>query len=146
MKDPVTGDAGVNVFRVLGDLVTSLKTNDKEGVQGSLELLDQALIQVTLARAEIGSRVSSVNLLTESLQKATVDNKVLASQLEDADIFQVVSDMNKTDASLKATLETSGKLLQASLLDFLRQKIYLQFRLNLPIVRKKSIAVEVLRK
>lgn len=119
-EDPVTGAPGVNVFGVLRDLEVSLRTNDKAGVQEALDTLDQAISQVVLARSEAGARIMSINNTMDTLQKAVVDNKVTASQLEDADAFQVISDINKTDSTLKATLETSGKLIQPSLLDFLR--------------------------
>lgn len=119
-QDPVTGRAGINLFTTLKNLETSLRTNDKEGIQEALDTMDQAISQVVLARSEVGARIMSVNSTMDSLQKAVVDNKVTASQLEDADVFQVVSDINKTDSTLKATLETSGKLIQPSLLDFLR--------------------------
>lgn len=119
-KDPVTGSAGVNVFETLKGLEISLRTNDKEGIQESLDTLDQAISQVVLARSEVGVRVMAVNNTTESLQKAIVDNKVTASQLEDAELFDVVSNINKTDSALRATLETSGKVIQPSLLDFLK--------------------------
>jgi flagellar hook-associated protein 3 FlgL len=119
-KDPVTQGIGINVFSVLKGLENSLKTNDKQGVQLSLEELDQAINQVVLGRAEMGSRVMVLNLNVDSIQKAIVDNKILASTLEDADVFQVVSDMNRTDSTLRATLETSGKLIQQSLMDFIK--------------------------
>ncbi len=119
-QDPVTETAGVNIFETLKGLEVSLKANDKDGIQSSLDVLDQAISQVILARAEVGSRIMAVNGAVESLQKAIVDNKVTASQLEDADVFQVMSDITKTDSALKATLETSGKLIQPSLLDFLK--------------------------
>lgn len=119
-QDPVTGDAGVNVFGTLKNLEISLRTNDKDGIQEALDTIDQAISQVVLARSEVGSRVMAVNNTAETLQKAIVDNKVTASNLEDADAFQVISDINKTDSTLRATLETSGKLIQPSLLDFLR--------------------------
>ncbi|WP_413943958.1 flagellar hook-associated protein FlgL [Bdellovibrio sp. HCB-162] len=119
-QDPVTGGAGINLFTTLRNLEVSLRTNDKDGIQETLDTLDQAISQVVLARSEVGSRIMSVNNTMDSLQKAVVDNKVTASELEDADAFQVISDINKTDSTLKATLETSGKLIQPSLLDFLR--------------------------
>lgn len=119
-QDPVTGGAGINLFSTLRKLEVSLRTNDKESIQDTLDTLDQAISQVVLARSEVGSRIMAVNNTMDSLQKAVVDNKVTASQLEDADVFQVISDINKTDSTLKATLETSGKLIQPSLLDFLR--------------------------
>ncbi|MFZ4402524.1 MAG: flagellar hook-associated protein FlgL [Pseudobdellovibrionaceae bacterium] len=120
IADPVNNSAAVNVFSALKSLEISMKANDKMGIQECLDSLDQAISQVVLARSEVGSRVTSINSTMDSLQKATMDNKILASQLEDADAFQVVSDINKKDTALKATLETSGKLIQTSLLDFLR--------------------------
>ena len=119
-KDPITERSGVNIFQVLSGLEISLRTNDKAGIQSALDTLDQAISQVVLSRSEVGSRIMAVNNSTESLQKAVVDNKILASQLEDADVYQVVSDINRTDSALKATLEVSPKLIQTSLLDFLR--------------------------
>ena len=41
-------------------------------------------------------------------------------EAEDADAFELFSDISKKEATLQATLQTSGKLLQPSLLDFLR--------------------------
>jgi flagellar hook-associated protein 3 FlgL len=119
-KDPVTGSGGINLFKTLKGLEISLRTNDKEGIQETLDTLDQAISQVVLARSEVGARIMAVNNTTDSLQKAIVDNKVSASQLEDVELFDVVSNMNKTDSALRATLETSGKLIQPSLLDFLK--------------------------
>lgn len=119
-KDPVTGGTGVNLFSTLKGLEIALRANDKEGVQEAMDTLDQAISQVVLSRSEVGARVMSVNNTMDTLQKAVVDNKATASQLEDADAFQVISDINKTDSALKATLETSGKLIQPSLLDFLK--------------------------
>lgn len=119
-EDPVDKGAGINVFQVLRDLEVALKTNDKQGIFTSLDDLDASIAQVVLARSEVGSRIMSVNGTTESLQKAVVDNRIAASQLEDVDVFNVVSEINKTDAALKATLETSGRMIQPSLMDFVK--------------------------
>jgi len=111
---------GVNVLQALENFSIALKTNDKEQIQAAIDSIDGAIGQVVNVRAQVGSRVSALNAATDSLQKSVVDSKAHASQLEDADLFEVVSDMNKTDSTLKATLETSGKVMNMSLLDFLR--------------------------
>jgi flagellar hook-associated protein 3 FlgL len=118
LNDP--REKGTNVFKVLNDLEISLKANDKGGVQDSLDSLDEALSQVVTARAELGSRSATLNSANDSLQKGQIDAKTLASNLEDADTFQLVSDINQTESTLKASLATSGKLIQPSLLDFLK--------------------------
>lgn len=111
---------GVNIFQVLRDLETGLRANDKQAIQESLDLLDEAAAQVVLARSLMGSRVSTLNGALESHQKGQVDAKTLQSHLEDVDTFELVADLNKSESTLKASLATSGKLLQPSLLDFLK--------------------------
>ncbi len=112
-------DKGVNVFKAMKDMEISLRANDKYGVQESIDSLDDALQQVILARAAIGSRASTIDTSLDSMHSLGVNTKATISQLEDADVFQVISDMNRTESSLEATLSTSGKLIQKSLLDFI---------------------------
>ncbi len=113
-------ERGIDIFSVLKGFETALKTNDKPAIQESIDRIDTALEQVVLSRAELGSRVGTLNAATESISKGTIDAKTMSSNIEDADTFQLVSDINKSESTLKATLATSGKLIQPSLLDFLR--------------------------
>jgi flagellar hook-associated protein 3 FlgL len=119
-EDTTWKTEGVNIFETLKGLSIALKTNDKAAVQSQLDVIDQALAQVILARSQVGARVTSLNTSLESLQKSAIDAKQMASSQEDADVFELVSDINKNDTALKATLQTSGKMIQPSLLDFLR--------------------------
>jgi flagellar hook-associated protein 3 FlgL len=110
---------GENIFHTLKKMETALLTNDKTAVQESLDRLDSAMQQVVMARTTLGSRVMAINNTLSSMYTTSVDNKGVISQLEDADVFEVISDMNKTEGALQATLQTSGKLIQKSLLDFI---------------------------
>jgi flagellar hook-associated protein 3 FlgL len=115
-----TEGSGTNVFDVLRKLEVSLRSNDKLGVQDSLDQVDEALSQVVLARSRVGSRVSVLGSAMDTLEKQKVDANMTISQLEDADVFKVASDMNKNQSTLQATLQTSGKLMSQSLMDFIR--------------------------
>ncbi len=117
---PVEPPAGVNLFSIVKDLETALRTNDKQAVQNTLDHLDDGLNQVVLTRSQVGSRSSVLDNFVQSLEKQKVDNQISISQLEDADIFSTVSDITKTENTLQATLQTSGKLIQPSLLDFIK--------------------------
>jgi flagellar hook-associated protein 3 FlgL len=119
-SDPVSGAHGVNVFQTVMGLEASLRSNDKMGIQNSLDALDQALNQVNLARAEVGGRANQLVATNESIQKAIVDNKSYNSMIEDVDVFQVMTDITKQNQTLEATLATSGKVSSQTLLDFLR--------------------------
>ncbi len=111
---------GVDIFKVLKDLEISLKSNDKSGVQDSLEEIDEALAQVVLSRAKLGARVSTIEKTFQTLQQAEIDAKLVRSQAEDVDTFELVNNINKAENTLQASLQTSSKLMQPSLLDFLR--------------------------
>lgn len=117
---PDAATSGINILQSLRDFEIGLRTNDKAEIQSAIDNIDASISQVVNARAQVGSRVSALNAATDSLQKSVVDSKSTASQLEDADLFEVMSDITKTDSTLKATLETSGKVVNMSLLDFLK--------------------------
>lgn len=115
-----TTEPSENVFDVIESLRIALKTNNTEAIQGALERIDTASNQVVYARAQLGSRVNSLDNALQSLEQASVDAKGRAAGLEDADTFQLFSDLSKNETTLKATLASSGKMVQMSLLDFLR--------------------------
>lgn len=116
---PAQQEDGVNLFSTLKKLEVSLQAGDKVGVQESLDRIDEALQQVILTRTTLGSRVTTIDHTLNSFHSNNVDTKATISELEDADVFQVISDMNKTEGTLQATLMTSGKLIQKSLMDFI---------------------------
>ncbi len=111
---------GIDLFDSLKQLEISLMTDDKSGVQESLEVLDEAISQVVLSRSQIGARVMTLDTAKETLTQGKLQSQSTISNLEDADIYEVVSNINKTEETLKASLQTSGKLMTPSLLDFLR--------------------------
>jgi flagellar hook-associated protein 3 FlgL len=116
----VSKDHGINIFKTVMGLEAALRTNDKAGIQDSLDGLDLAMNQINLARAEVGGRINQLNASAESNQRNIVDNKAYNSQIEDADVFQVMTEMNRSNQTLQDTIATSQKFMSQSLLDFLR--------------------------
>lgn len=119
--DPVPeNDGGTNIFGLLKKVEIGLQADDKGALQESLDEIDAAVSQVVMARSMVGARATSLSTNADSLTKSNIDVKIAASQLEDVDTFEVVSDINRAESTLQATLASSGKLVQPSLLDFLR--------------------------
>lgn len=110
----------INILKAMKDFEIGLRVNDKGEIQQAIDNIDFAISQIVHSRAQVGARIQTLNHTQDTLQKSIVESKLTASQLEDADLFQVVSDMSKTDSTLKATMETSGRIIQPSLLDFLK--------------------------
>ena len=114
------GPRSVNILSTIKLLENSLYANDKQGVQDSLDFLDDSLDQVNFARAELGSRLFVLNNGLETIQRLQVDSKLNESQIEDVDIYELFNNLNRTQNQLEASMATSGKMIGNSLLDFLR--------------------------
>lgn len=109
-----------DIFRTLDALRVGLMTNDVDGIRATLEPLDQVRDRVITTRAQVGARMSGIDSALSNMGKRGVFNAELQSNIEDADIIQVVSDMAREESVLRASLQASNKLIQPTLLDFLR--------------------------
>lgn len=109
-----------DIFRTLDALHTALTTNNVQQIQGLLEPLDDIAERIISLRAQVSSRVGGINASESSMGNRAVYDAELMSKTEDADLIQVVSDLAREETVLKASLQASQKLIQPSLLDYLR--------------------------
>ncbi|NCN40159.1 flagellar hook-associated protein 3 [bacterium] len=116
----IQSNTGVNVFAVLKTFSEGLATGRTDLINESLESLDQAMSQVSASRATIGALQNSVISNRDLVESQQVTNKTLLSNVEDADLEQVYSELARNESLLSATLDSNKKLLTPSLLDFLR--------------------------
>jgi flagellar hook-associated protein 3 FlgL len=116
--DPANSDQ--NIFRALDSLRVGLMTNDVDLIRSTLEPLDKIRDRVITTRAQVGARTSGIDTAIANMGKKNVFNAELQSNIEDSDIIQVVSDMAREETVLRASLQASNKLIQPTLLDFLK--------------------------
>ncbi len=114
------GPQNVNLFQQLKALRTGLLTGDMETIRGSLDAFDDLLGKVVSLRSKIGSRVQSIAGNMSALERHNITNAQLTSNIEDADMTRVVSDLAKEETVFKSSLASSKHLIQPTLLDFLR--------------------------
>lgn len=110
----------VNIFEELQNLRIGLLTSDTETIRGTLERFDQIHARLNSMRAKIGSRINGLQTMTQSLERQNITNAQLGSHLEDADMAQVVSDLAKEETVFRSALQSSNKLLQPTLMEFLK--------------------------
>ncbi len=109
-----------DIFRTMEALRVGLMTNDVDVIRSTLNPLDKIRDRVITARAQVGSRVQGIENAVANMTRSNVFNSELSSSIEDADMIQVVSDMAKEETVLRASLQASNKLVQPTLLDFLK--------------------------
>lgn len=110
----------VNVFDELQALRIGLLTGDLDSIRSTLERFDSVHGQLVSTRAKIGSRVAGMQSATQALERHNVTNAMLTSTIEDADMAQVVSDLAKEETVFRSALASSQKLMQPTLIDFLK--------------------------
>jgi flagellar hook-associated protein 3 FlgL len=118
-KDVPTPE-NVNVFDELQNLRISLLTGDIGATRDTLDRFDQIHAKIVATRSKIGSRLQGLQSTSQSIERHNLTNSQLTSQIEDADVAQVVSDLAKEEQVFKSSLASSQKLIQPTLLDFLR--------------------------
>lgn len=114
------GPENVNAFDELQNLRIALLTGDLDGIRNTLDRLDSIHGKLTATRAKIGSRLQGLQSTASAIERHNLVNAQLSSNLEDADMAQVVSDLAKEETVFRSALASSHKLIQPTLLDFLK--------------------------
>jgi flagellar hook-associated protein 3 FlgL len=114
------GIGGGNVFTALDTLREALERNDTNGISASFANLNESLDTVLQARAEYGALVRTMDTLEVGHSANEVSETAQLSAVEDSDFVKDASDVAALQLALEATLNTSARVLQPSLLDFLR--------------------------
>jgi len=108
---------------MMGSLIVlqnALKKDDQEGTGMLLENLDNSIQHVLNQRAIVGARAQKLDSTSLRLDDMDENFTKLLSEVEDADLTTLVTDLATYDTNYKAALNASALIIQPSLLDFLR--------------------------
>lgn len=109
-----------NIFSQLDSFISALENNDAEMIQNLLEKFDDSVSRLVTLRTRVGSISSSVALARSTMESNNVDRQERKSNLVDADIAELFSDITKQQNVLKTTYQASKSMLNQSLLDFIK--------------------------
>jgi flagellar hook-associated protein 3 FlgL len=113
------GTGGSQMFKVLADVAADLR-NNPTALQADLDRIDQVASTLHAAQSSVGARY---NQLTQARQVA--DDRVLnltsqLSDVEDIDLPKTLTDLQLQQTAYQAALAAAAKVVQPSLVDFLR--------------------------
>jgi flagellar hook-associated protein 3 FlgL len=116
----VFGADGDNVFSHLSDLSTALRAGDQAGIAAGIDHLNKDLDRLATAHAEVGTRAARVDAAAQTATDTELRLKSSLSNVENADLPQVIVDLQMQQTSYQAALAATSRVMQPSLLDFLR--------------------------
>jgi flagellar hook-associated protein 3 FlgL len=115
-----TDGEGIDVVGLMFALQRALDDNDQEGLQARIDDLDQAFEQVLETRANIGAVRKEMDTRLDKLNDRELSKTRQLSDVEDLDLPAALVEMNLADVRNRAALDTSARLIEPSLLNFLR--------------------------
>ncbi|MFN8224941.1 MAG: flagellar hook-associated protein FlgL [Gaiellales bacterium] len=114
------GNGATGLIATLRNVVTHLQTNDLAALTADLAAIDTGHDAVVSARAEVGARVNRLETAGARLDELEEATRSLMSTNEDADMAKTYIDASTQQAVYQSALNVGAKIVQTSLLDFLR--------------------------
>jgi flagellar hook-associated protein 3 FlgL len=108
------------VFSALNTLHQGLTSSTTSTISSSIDQLDTALNSVLASRATVGAKMN--RLTSQQTQMNSVETNLtgMLSQVKDVDIAQAITHFSMAQTVYQASLQAGAKVLQQSLLDYLR--------------------------
>ncbi|PZR54116.1 flagellar hook-associated protein 3 [Xylanimonas oleitrophica] len=114
-----TPEQGNSVFALLDDIVAELRTPTGNPTS-RLDALDSRMESVRTELSALGARQRQVQTAQATLTDAKLTNTTRLSEIEDVDLAKVLLDLQVQEVAYKGALSAGARVLQPSLLDFLR--------------------------
>ncbi len=108
------------VFSSLTQLVTDLNAGNTSAVSADIGTIDSAQNGLLLAQATVGAGVNRITAEQSTLQSTQTTLTGQISNLVNADMAQAAIDFSTRQATYQAALNAAAKVIQPSLLDFLK--------------------------
>ncbi|QNG60254.1 flagellar hook-associated protein FlgL [Bacillus sp. PAMC26568] len=108
------------LFDVMDSIENALTSGDMSDSDDMLSKLDDRIDIMNAERAELGARYNRLELIEDRVGKQEVVATRILSDNEDADLEKVIIDLTAQESLHRAALSVGARIIQPSLMDFLR--------------------------
>lgn len=111
---------GQDLFNTLQSIEDALNSGNMENGDDMLGDLDKHFDVLSAERSEIGARYNRLEMVDARIQDQEIIASRILSENEDADLEKVITDLTIQESIHRASLAVSSKVIQPTLMDFLR--------------------------
>ena len=108
------------LFADIDKLLAALDAGDNEAASSSLEDMDNQLKTLLQVRGEVGAKVNMIDIMSERITDVGINLKELLSKTKDTDVAETQIQLITAEAVYKASLSVTARIIQPTLVDFLR--------------------------
>lgn len=105
-----------NLFKTLENLSTSLRAGEK----APLEAMEKGLERILTTWAEVGAVTQRVEAVENRLKDSNIQLQSMLSKIEDVDYAEAITKLKSEESIYQASLSVTSKIIQSSLVDFIR--------------------------
>jgi flagellar hook-associated protein 3 FlgL len=121
----VFGEAGSpeQIFDVLDEIASALEADDATlhpRLNGGLVNLDKGINAMITALGQLGARTNRIETMHSAAELQLINLTTNLSEAEDIDLPKTIVDLQMQEVAYKAALGATARVVQPSLLDFLR--------------------------
>lgn len=114
----------INVMDLLSEITNNLDSNDpvklSRIINENLKAMDEVMANINKVRAEVGAKMNRMESAQDQNEEQNFSIKDILSQTEDIDFAEKTMEVAVAQSVYMASLQTSARILQPSLLDFLK--------------------------
>lgn len=108
------------LFDNINNFIQRLETGDQEAINQSIAELNGSMLKIVDGRAELGARMNRLELIEDRLSQHEIIAKDTMAKNEGVDFEEAVTNLLTQEVIHRAALATGAKIIQPSLIDFLR--------------------------
>jgi flagellar hook-associated protein 3 FlgL len=113
------GPEGASAFDVLSELADHLE-NDTDALSGDLGRLDAAMNRILSAVTDVGTRYGRLEGVQQSTADRLIGTRSSLATVESIDLPATIVEMQMQQVAYQASLGATARVIQPTLLDFLR--------------------------
>ena len=112
-------DVGKNIMVTVGKLVAALENNNQQGCAEALDGLKKGQQYFTTQLASVGARENRLDVADTVLSGLKLNETERMSNVEDADLATLLTDLANQQLSYEAVLKSSSMIMKMSLVNYL---------------------------
>lgn len=117
----LVGSGENNLFAVFDKLIASLESDgSSEQISESISQLKQKQVDALALATDLGGSMNRIDLVKNRYEKDLINYETVKSEVEDADLAEVVMNLKMAEAVYQAALAIGDQVIQPSLVDFLK--------------------------
>lgn len=108
------------MMQVLDNFITALEDDDTDAINTFIGEVDDQLQNVNASRSEIGAKTNRLEMILSRIGDDSINVTQLLSNAQDVDMAETIMLLKNAENVYKASLSGGARVIQPSLLDFLR--------------------------